>query len=38
VAVEELKQLGLTQPEVDAIERNNALRLMPRLATQTGAA
>ena len=32
VAVEELKQLGLTPPDILDIERNNAARLMPRLA------
>ena len=33
VAVDELKQLGLTEGEVAAVERNNAIRLMPRLGT-----
>ncbi len=33
VAVEELSQLGLTEQEVCDIERNNALRLLPRLGT-----
>ncbi|MES2913255.1 MAG: amidohydrolase family protein [Pseudomonadota bacterium] len=33
VAVEELSQLGLTDQEVCDIERNNALRLLPRLGT-----
>lgn len=32
VAVEELKSLGLSQEEICDVERNNALRLMPRLA------